>query len=105
MLAKKALTAEGIERGEHAGLKELLGWNAWTAQLLVEFVEERRKLLEDGVGVTLDGAQRMVGGHTVVEIEDRQKVRLGLRFSTHGSLTRYAKPCSIKPKKRFSPTC
>jgi hypothetical protein len=83
LLAEEAFAAHGVERGEQAGLEQLLGRDAGPPHLLVEIVEERRKLFQDGISVPLDGAQRMLGGHCGVEVDDGQKVRLNLRFSTH----------------------
>ena len=100
-----AFTADRVKGLEHAGLEPLFRRDAGAAQLLVEIVEQWRKLLEDGVHAPLDGPQGMLGGHTLVEVKDAQKVWLGLRFPAQVLLTRCARPSSIKPKKRFSPNC
>jgi hypothetical protein len=34
----------------------------------------------------------VVGGHTLIEVDNRQKVRLGLRFSSHTCLTPHFQP-------------
>lgn len=94
LFAEEAFAAHGVEGGEHAGLEELLGRDAGPAQFLVELVEEGRELLEHEVHAALDGAQRMVGGHALVEVDDAQKVRLDLRFSAHHSLLQITLPRS-----------
>jgi hypothetical protein len=69
-------------------------FDAGATFLGVKFVEEPRELLQHGIPATLDGAQRMVGGHALVEVNDGQEVRLGLRFSTRVSLTHRFHFCS-----------
>ena len=70
-------------------------FDAGATFLGVKFVEEPRELLQHGIPATLDGAQRMVGGHALVEVNAGQEVRLGLRFSTGVSLTHRFQFCSI----------
>ena len=83
LFAEEPFAADTVKGGEHAGLEELLGRNTVAAFVGVEFVEERGELLEDGVHMALDRTQWMIGRHGGVEVDDRQKVRLGLCFSTH----------------------
>ena len=104
LLAEEAFAAHGVEGGEHAGLEQLLGRDAGPAQFLVELVEEGRELLEHEVHTALDAAQRMVGGHALVEVDDGQEVRLGLRFSAHASLIPIIHPRS-NSHGTISPTC
>ena len=83
LLAEEPFAADAVKGGEHAGFEELLGRNAVAAFVGVEFIEERGKLFENGVHMALDRPQRMIGGHGSVEVDDGQKVRLSLCFSTH----------------------
>ena len=94
----------GVKGGEHAGLEQLLGRDAGPAQFLVEFVKEGRELLEHEVHPALDGAQRMVGGHALVQVDNRQEIRLGLRLSTIDSLIQITPPCS-NSHETILPTC
>ena len=87
LLTEQPFAADGVESGQHAGLEQLLRRDAGPPQFLVQGVEQWREPLQDGIQAALDGTQRMIGGHAVIEVNDRQKVRLGLRFSTHPSLT------------------
>ena len=80
LFAEEPFTADAVKRGEHTGLEQLFGRNAATTFPGVKFVEKRGKLLENGVHPALDRAQRMVGRDALVEIDDGQKVRLGLGF-------------------------
>lgn len=77
------LAAHRVKGDEHAGLEELFGRNAGASLPSIELVKQGRELLEHDVHAALDLAQRMVGRHALVEIDDGQKLRLGLRFSTH----------------------
>jgi hypothetical protein len=81
----------------------LFGRNARASILGIEFVKERGEFFEDGIHLAFDGAQRMVGRHALVEVDDRQKVRRGLRFSTHAcsDLT----PAKSFKQNRFSTNC
>ena len=104
LLAEEAFTADGVEGGEHAGLEQLLGRDAGPAQFLVELVEEGRELLKHEVHAALNGAQWMAAGHALVQVDDGQEVRLGLRFSAHASLIQITTPCS-NSSETISPTC
>ena len=80
------VTPDGLKLqkgGQHTRLEQLLRRNAVAPDVGIKFVKQRRELLQNRVHAALDGAQRMVGGHGGVEVDDRQKVRLSLRFSTH----------------------
>ncbi len=83
LVAEEPLAADAVKGGQHAGLKQLFRRDAATTILGIEIIEERRKFAQDGVDLPLDGTERMVRRHALVEIDNRQKVRLGLRFSTH----------------------
>jgi hypothetical protein len=87
LFAEEPFAAHTVEGGEDTGLEQLLRRNAGAAFAGIECVEQRRELLQNRIDAAFDGAQRMVHRHTGVEINDGQKVRLGLRFSAHGSLT------------------
>ena len=95
LFAEAAFAADAVERGQHARLEELIGWDARAAGGGVEFGEERREFFQDGIHVRLDRAQRMVARHTLVQVDHRQKIRLGLNRSTHGS-------SDITHRKKFS---
>ena len=83
LFAKKPFTADAVKGGEHAGLEPWFGRNAAATIRSIEFIKQWGEFFQDGIHLALDGAERMVCGHTLVEVDDRQKVRLGLRFSTH----------------------
>ena len=83
LLAKEPFAAHAVKGGQHTRLEQLLRRNAVAPDVGIKFVKQRRELLQNRVHAALDGAQRMVGGHGGVEVDDRQKVRLSLRFSTH----------------------
>ena len=98
LFAEEPFTADAVKRGEHTGLEQLFGRNAATTFPGVKFIEKWGKLLENGVHPTLDRAQRMVGRDALVEIDDGQKVRLGLGFSTHDFQTYLIPLCSTCPR-------
>src|SRR5438309_210864 len=79
---------------DHASLEELLRRNAATTFLGIEVIEQRREFLEHRVDAALDGTKRMIRRYAGVEVDDRQEVRLSLRFAAHTSLTRSAHVCS-----------
>ena len=87
LLAEQPLTAHRIERHQYPTLEQLLRRNRRPSFAGIQLVKQRRKLPQHLVHARLDPAQRMVGGHPLVQIDRRQKFRLGLRFSTHPSLT------------------
>src|ERR1700691_4757911 len=94
LLAEQPLAAHGVERHEDAGLEQLLGRNAGPALLSIERVKQRRELLQDGIHVLLDGAQRMIDRHDGVEVDDGEEVRLSLCDSTHITQTLLSNICS-----------
>ena len=87
LFAEQPFTADTVQGRQHTGLEQLLRRNAAPAYGGVEFIKQRGELLQHGVHVALYGPQRMVRRHGGIEVNHRQKVRLGLRFSTHISLT------------------
>src|ERR1043166_2871528 len=104
LFAEQSLTAHAVEGREHTGFEQLLGRDAGWAKFLVEIVEQRREPLQDSIHMTLDDAQRMIRGHTGVEIDDGQEVRLRLRGSTHAILD--IDPFqSFKQTETFSTAC
>ena len=104
LFAEQAFTADAVEGGEHSGLEQLLRRNAGTSQFLIEVIEQRREFFENRVHSALDGAQRMIRRHALVEVDHRQKVRLSLRFSTHGYLIHLI-PSRSKSRETFSTNC
>src|SRR6266498_3913045 len=100
LFTKESFAAHTIESSEHAGLEQLLRRNTRRTILCVEIIEEGRKLFKNRVHSALDGAQRMVGWHALVQVDDRQEVRLSLRFSTHDFQTLLSSACSI-PMRLF----
>ncbi len=94
LVAEEPLAADAVKGGQHSGLKQLFRRDAATTILGIEIIEERRKFTQNGVDMPLDGTERMVRRHALVEIDNRQKVRLGLRFSTHAL-------SDITPAKKF----
>ena len=94
LFAEEPFAADGIERGQHARLEQLFRRNAGASQRLVEFVQERRALLQDRVHPPLDAAQRMIRRHAGIEVDHGQEVGLGLRSSAHVSLTYHRGPYS-----------
>src|SRR5271163_389300 len=94
LFAEEPFAAHTIQGGEYPGLEQLLRRNAGTTFVGIELLEQRRELLQDRIHAALNNAQRMPGGHAGVEIDNSQKVRLGLRFSAHGSLTHPHPSCS-----------
>ena len=89
LFTKEPFTADAVKGGEHAGLEQLFGRNAGAAVVGIEIVKQRGELFQDDVHLAFDGAQRMIRRHALVEIDDRQKVRLGLEFSTHELQTNF----------------
>jgi hypothetical protein len=83
LFAKEPFTADAVKGGEHAGLEQLFRRNAAATSLGIKFIKQRGEFFQNNVHLAFDGAQRMVRRHALVEVDDRQKVRLGLRFSTH----------------------
>jgi hypothetical protein len=112
LLAEQTLAPDTVERRQDPRLQQLLGRDAIPSTGGVQFIEQRRKLLQDQVNTLLDRAQRMIGRHTLVEVDHRQKVRLGLRFSAHAYLTSHFQ-CWFQTKKTnfntllvaFKPEC
>ena len=94
LLAKQPFTADAVKGGQHAGFEQLLGRDAGAALVGVKLIKERGKLFQDGIHLAFDRAQRMVRRHTLVQVDDRQKFRLGLGFSTHAL-------SDITPAKKF----
>jgi hypothetical protein len=94
LFAEETLAADAIKRRQHPRLEQLFGRNAVAPALGVEFIEERREFFQDGVHAAFDGAQRMLLGHALVEVDHRQKVRLGLGFSAHEFQTNIASASS-----------
>jgi hypothetical protein len=89
LFAEQAFAAHAVERRQHPRLEQLLRRNRGRTVPGIKLVKQRRKLLQHGIHAALDGTQRMLGGHALVEVDDRQKVRLGLRFSAHGFQTNF----------------
>ena len=85
LFAAEPLAADAVERGQHAGLEQWLRRDAGAAVGGLEFGKERREVFQDGIHLAFEGAQRMVGRHALVEVDHRQKIRLGLDGSTHGA--------------------
>ena len=83
LLAKEPFAAHAVKGAQHARLEQLLRRNAVAPGVGVKFVKQRGEFFQDGVHLAFDGAQRMLRRHTLVEVDDRQKVRLSLRFSAH----------------------
>jgi len=104
LFAEEAFTANTVEGGEHTSLEQLLRWDAGASHLLIKFLEQRRKLFKNRVHTALDSAQRMRLRHALVEVDHRQKVRLGLGFSTHDYLMRFTPSCS-NSNETFSTAC
>ncbi len=104
LFAEEALAADGVKCREHAGLEQLLGRNAGTPEFFIEVVKQGREFLQHDIQMALDRTQRMFGRHAGVEVDDRQKVRLGLRFSAHGFQTHLNPLCS-NSRETFSTTC
>ncbi len=94
LFAKEPVGAHAVKGDQHAAFEQLFGRHAGATFLGVKFIEQRRELPQNRIHTPLDGAQGMIGGHALVEVDDGQEVRLGLRFSTHVSLTRHAHICS-----------
>lgn len=63
----------------------MLRRDAGPAGLFVTLLQERREPLEDRVPAGLAGPQGMLGRHHTVEVRDGEKLRLGLRSTTHAS--------------------
>jgi hypothetical protein len=104
LLAEEPFAAHAVKGGEDAGLEQLLGRDAGAAVLLVKGVEEGRELFQNRIHVALDGAQRMVGGHSGVEVEDGEKLGLGLGLTAHAFQTPLKPSCS-KSRGTFSTAC
>jgi hypothetical protein len=85
LLAEEPLAAHRIERHQNPALEQLLRRDRGPAFVGIQLVEQGRKLGQHFVHPFLDAAQRMVGRHTLIEVDDRQKFRLSLRFATHGN--------------------
>jgi uncharacterized repeat protein (TIGR03803 family) len=84
LCAEEPLAAHRVEGHQDAALEQLLGRNRRPALLGIQLVKQGREPGEDLVHPCFDGAQRMVRGHALVQIEGGQELRLGLGFSTHG---------------------
>ena len=87
LFAEQPLTAHRIERHQYPALEQLLRWNRWPSFVGIQLIKQGRKPHQDFIHPCFDPAQRMLGGHTLVQVDGRQKLRLSLRFSTHDSLT------------------
>jgi hypothetical protein len=72
--AEEPLAANRVERGQHAGLEQLLERNAGASEFFVEIVKEGREFLQYHVQMALDRAQRMIGGHAGVAVDDGEKI-------------------------------
>ena len=87
LLAEQPLATHRIKRHQYPALEQLLRRNRRPSLIGIQIVKQWRNLCQHLVHSRLDPAQRMVGGHTLVQVDRRQKLGLSLRFSTHPSLT------------------
>src|SRR6201981_3037725 len=72
LFAEHPLAANRIQRHQQRGLEQTLGRNRRPPQWAVHLLEDRRQLLERGIGHLLDTPQRMLLGNSLFQVDHHQ---------------------------------